>query len=216
MTDRERDALDIADLTYDERGLMPAIVQQYDSGEVLMLAWMDAEAVARTCESGTTWFWSRSRREYWNKGASSGNTQRVIEVRYDCDADALVVSVDQGAGVACHTGERSCFYRSLCGARGDEPARIGPVLDDLAAVIEERRGASPEESYTAKLLSGPPDKLLKKIGEEATEVVIAAAAHDRDQLRYEAADLVYHLLVTLAREGLGPEDIATELAKRRR
>lgn len=205
-----------ADLKFDANGLIPAIVQQYDSGEVLMLAWMDDEAVARTCETGTTWFWSRSRHEYWNKGATSGNVQRVIEVSYDCDADALLVKVDQGSGVACHTGERSCFYRRLCGGPGEEPVRIGPVLEELATVIEGRRDASPEESYTAKLLQGPADKLLKKIGEEATEVVIAAGANDRDQLRYEAADLVYHLLVVLAREGLGPDDLAAELAKRRK
>jgi phosphoribosyl-AMP cyclohydrolase len=106
--------MELPDLKFDENGLIPAIVQQHDTGEVLMLAWMDAEAVRRTCESGTTWFWSRSRQEYWNKGATSGNFQRVVEVRYDCDADALLVRADQGSGVACHTGERSCFYRTLC------------------------------------------------------------------------------------------------------
>jgi phosphoribosyl-AMP cyclohydrolase len=116
--DRERDDLKVADLAYNADGLIPAIVQQHDTGEVLMLAWMDDEAVARTCETGTTWFWSRSRQEYWNKGATSGNTQRVVEVRYDCDADALLVRVDQGAGVACHTGERSCFYRRICVGEG--------------------------------------------------------------------------------------------------
>jgi phosphoribosyl-AMP cyclohydrolase len=115
MADREHDALDAGSLTYDANGLIPAIVQQYDTGEVLMLAWMNAESVRRTCETGTTWFWSRSRQEYWNKGATSGNMQHVVAVRYDCDADALLVRVDQGSGVACHTGERSCFYRSLCG-----------------------------------------------------------------------------------------------------
>jgi phosphoribosyl-AMP cyclohydrolase len=105
----------IEELAFGENGLIPAIVQQHDTGEVLMLAWMDAEAVRRTCDSGTTWFWSRSRGEYWNKGATSGNTQRVVEVRFDCDADTLLVLVDQGDGVACHTGERTCFYRRICG-----------------------------------------------------------------------------------------------------
>ncbi|HEY3318377.1 MAG TPA: phosphoribosyl-AMP cyclohydrolase [Coriobacteriia bacterium] len=112
--------MELPELKFDEGGLIPAIVQQHDTGEVLMLAWMDAEAVRRTCESGTTWFWSRSRQEYWNKGATSGNTQRVIGVRFDCDADTLLVLVDQGAGVACHTGERSCFYRDLCSKEGEE------------------------------------------------------------------------------------------------
>lgn len=114
MSDRERDALGIDGLTYDGDGLIPAIVQHHVSAEVLMMAWMDAEAVKRTCETHTTWFWSRSRKEYWNKGASSGNLQHVSELRYDCDADCLLVLV-RPDGPACHTGERSCFYRTLCG-----------------------------------------------------------------------------------------------------
>jgi phosphoribosyl-ATP pyrophosphohydrolase/phosphoribosyl-AMP cyclohydrolase len=225
--DRERETLGLGDMKFDAEGLIPAVVQQHDTGEVLMVAWMNAESLARTCETRKTWFWSRSRQKYWMKGEESGNTQEVRELRYDCDADTLLVLVD-AAGPACHTGESTCFYRSLCGeggaaraavtagAGGAAAPRIGDVLDELFAVIESRRDASAEESYTAKLLQGPADKLLKKIGEEATEVVIAAGAHDRDQLRYEAADLVYHLLVTLAREGLTPADLAAELAKRRK
>lgn len=225
--DRERETLGLGDMKFDAEGLIPAVVQQHDTGEVLMVAWMNAESLARTCETRKTWFWSRSRQKYWMKGEESGNTQEVRELRYDCDADTLLVLVD-AAGPACHTGESTCFYRSLCGeggaaraavtagAGGAAAPRIGDVLDELFAVIESRRDASAEESYTAKLLQGPADKLLKKIGEEATEVVIAAGVHDRDQLRYEAADLVYHLLVTLAREGLTPADLAAELAKRRK
>lgn len=225
--DRERETLGLGDMKFDAEGLIPAVVQQHDTGEVLMVAWMNAESLARTCETRKTWFWSRSRQKYWMKGEESGNTQEVCELRYDCDADTLLVLVD-AAGPACHTGESTCFYRSLCGeggaaraavtagAGGAAAPRIGDVLDELFAVIESRRDASAEESYTAKLLQGPADKLLKKIGEEATEVVIAAGVHDRDQLRYEAADLVYHLLVTLAREGLTPADLAAELAKRRK
>lgn len=225
--DRERERLGLGDMKFDAEGLIPAVVQQHDTGEVLMVAWMNAESLARTCETRKTWFWSRSRQKYWMKGEESGNTQEVRELRYDCDADTLLVLVD-AAGPACHTGESTCFYRSLCGeggaaraavtagAGGAAAPRIGDVLDELFAVIESRRDASAEESYTAKLLQGPADKLLKKIGEEATEVVIAAGVHDRDQLRYEAADLVYHLLVTLAREGLTPADLAAELAKRRK
>jgi len=115
MTDRERDALAIEQLTYDDNGLIPAIVQQHDTGEVLMLAWMNRESLAKTCETRRTWFWSRSRSTYWMKGEESGNVQVVREVRFDCDADCLLVLVDQtGDGVACHTGERSCFYRTLC------------------------------------------------------------------------------------------------------
>ncbi len=218
--DREHDALGMGDMKFDAEGLIPVVVQQYDTGEVLMVAWMNAESLARTCETKKTWFWSRSRQKFWMKGEESGNTQEVRELRYDCDADTLLVLVD-AAGPACHTGERSCFYRALCGGGAEAAAvgatpPLGDVLDELFAVIESRRDASPDDSYTAKLLQGPADKLLKKIGEEATEVVIAAGAHDAAQVRYEAADLVYHLLVTLVREGLTPADLAAELAKRRR
>jgi phosphoribosyl-AMP cyclohydrolase len=113
MTDRERDALKIGDLKFDSSGLIPAVVQQHDTGEVLMVAWMNAASLERTCETRKTWFWSRSRQKYWMKGEESGNTQDVLEVRYDCDADCLLVLVD-AAGPACHTGERTCFYRTLC------------------------------------------------------------------------------------------------------
>ena len=122
----------IPDLTFDASGLIPAVVQQHDSREVLMVAWMDAEAVRRTCSTGTTWFWSRSRSEYWNKGATSGNTQAVVEIHYDCDADCLLVLVD-AAGPACHTGERTCFYRTLCGPfplDEDTHVSFGPVDDE--------------------------------------------------------------------------------------
>jgi phosphoribosyl-AMP cyclohydrolase len=123
---------EMPELKFDDAGLIPAVVQQHDTREVLMVAWMDAEAVRRTCESGSTWFWSRSRQEYWNKGATSGNTQKVVEVRYDCDSDCLLVLVD-AAGPACHTGERTCFYRTLCGGFGgvtDTHVRFDPRADD--------------------------------------------------------------------------------------
>jgi phosphoribosyl-AMP cyclohydrolase len=124
--------IDLPDLTFDAAGLIPAVIQQHDTREVLMVAWMDAEAVRRTCTTGSTWFWSRSRQEYWNKGATSGNTQRVVEIRYDCDADCLLVLVD-AAGPACHTGERTCFYRSLCGTfplDDDVHVAFAPVDDE--------------------------------------------------------------------------------------
>jgi phosphoribosyl-AMP cyclohydrolase len=124
--------IDIPDLTFDASGLIPAVVQQYDSREVLMVAWMDAEALRRTCSSGSTWFWSRSREEYWNKGATSGNVQRVVEILFDCDADCLLVFVD-AAGPACHTGERTCFYRTLCGPfpiDDDVHVTFAPVDDE--------------------------------------------------------------------------------------
>jgi phosphoribosyl-AMP cyclohydrolase / phosphoribosyl-ATP pyrophosphohydrolase len=227
--DRERDALGPDDLSWPETGLLPAIVQEAGTGEVLMLAWMDCEALRRTLESGHTTLWSRSRQEYWMKGETSGNVQDVHEVRYDCDADALLVRVTQRGSGACHTGERSCFYRSLAvegtaavtatpDSRRESfgATRLGDVLDELAGVIEKRRSEEPEGSYTVKLLTGPQDKLLKKIAEEAGEVIIAARDHDTEQTRYEVADLMYHLLVVMAREGVTPADLASELASRRR
>jgi phosphoribosyl-ATP pyrophosphohydrolase/phosphoribosyl-AMP cyclohydrolase len=233
--DRERDELRLEDLTWGESGLLPAIVQEAHSGEVLMLAWMDREALARTLGSGRTWLWSRSRQAYWMKGETSGNVQDVIEVRYDCDADALLVRVVQHGDGACHTGARTCFYRTLNAEDGRDVSEtpsadehttattaapstrsLGEVLEELAAVLAQRHREQPEGSYTVKLLTGPQDKLLKKIAEEAGEVIIAARDHDVAQTRYEIADLFYHLLVVMEREGVSPSDLAAELASRRR
>jgi phosphoribosyl-ATP pyrophosphohydrolase/phosphoribosyl-AMP cyclohydrolase len=223
--DRERDALGIEDLTYDARGLIPAVVQQAGTGEVLMMAYMNAESLAKTLQTGYTWFWSRSRQAYWQKGESSGNTQSVREIRYDCDADTLLVTVDQAGDGACHTGERSCFYRRLY----PEPATsvavtpapaaqpdLGAVLEELFGVLEQRRRDLPDGSYTAKLLSGPVDSLLKKIAEESGEVIMAAKDGGREHLRYEIGDLVYHLLVVMTREGITLDDLAAELDSRRK
>lgn len=226
--DRERDDLVIDDLAWNG-GLLPAIVQQYDSGAVLMLAWMDAEALRRTLADGRAWFWSRSRSAYWMKGETSGAVQDVVEVRYDCDADSLLVLVDQQGEGACHTGEPTCFYRRLTAVPEDAAVTtatpqdapvastsLGAVIEDLYALLEQRKRDLPEGSYTAKLLSGPQDKLLKKIAEEAGEVIIAARDGDLDQTRYEIADLLYHLLVVMVREGVEPEALAAELAGRRK
>jgi len=229
--DRETDDLRVEDLTWPEGGLLPAIVQEAASGEVLMLAWMDREALRRTLTSGHTTFWSRSRKAYWTKGETSGNTQDVMEVRYDCDADALLVLVAQRGDGACHTGARTCFYRTLTATESEPtvtdettpaptapaaPApRLGDVLEELTAVLEQRKRDLPEGSYTVKLLTGPQDKLLKKIAEESGEVIIAARDHDVAQTRYEIADLIYHLLVVMVREGVTPDDLAAELAGRR-
>jgi phosphoribosyl-ATP pyrophosphohydrolase/phosphoribosyl-AMP cyclohydrolase len=225
--DRERDALRPDDLAWPENGLLPAIVQQADTGEVLMLAWMDRAALARTIGTGRTWFWSRSRGAYWMKGETSGNVQDVVDVRYDCDADALLVIVHQRGDGACHTGARSCFYRTLKNDESEptvtgpetpaarpEPSSLGDALTGLANILEQRKRDLPEGSYTVKLLTGPQDKLLKKIAEEAGEVIIAARDHDIPQTRYEIADLMYHLLVVMLREGIAPEDLAGELASR--
>ena len=215
--DKERDALGIGDLKYGEHGLIPAVVQQAGTGEVLMVAYMNAESLAKTVETGYTWFWSRSRRKYWQKGESSGHVQKVREIRYDCDADTLLITVDQEGPGACHTGERSCFYRVLEGsARDGESAvpELGAVLVGLFGVLQRRKHELPEGSYTTKLLTGPLDSLLKKIAEESGEVIMAAKDGDAGHLRYEIADLVYHLLVVMTREGLTLEDLAAELEGR--
>jgi phosphoribosyl-ATP pyrophosphohydrolase/phosphoribosyl-AMP cyclohydrolase len=200
------------DVRFDERGLVPAIVQDARTREVLTLAYMNEESLRRTLAEDETWFWSRSRSELWHKGATSGNTQRVVEVRLDCDSDALVVLVEP-RGPACHTGAVSCF----ASAAKDESAApgIGDVLEGLYAVVEARRREMPEGSYTTYLFEKGLNKILKKVGEEAAETIIAAKDEDRDALVAETADLVYHLLVLLVERGLTLEALAAELARRR-
>ncbi|HEY0736703.1 MAG TPA: bifunctional phosphoribosyl-AMP cyclohydrolase/phosphoribosyl-ATP diphosphatase HisIE [Herpetosiphonaceae bacterium] len=200
-------------LKFDDKGLIPAIVQHARSGEVLMLGYMNEEALAQTQESGLVTFWSRSRSELWQKGATSGNVLRLIELRQDCDGDALLVLAEP-AGPTCHTGSRSCFFRTL----SDEPATTtqpaSAVLSQLAELIERRKQEQPEGSYTVKLLKGGPERIGKKVGEEATEVVIGAMKGDPDELAYETADLLYHTFVLLAHQGVKPEQIWAELERR--
>jgi len=201
----------VESVVFDDTGLIPAIVQDAGSGRVLTLAYMNHESLRRTLDTGETWFWSRSRAELWRKGATSGNTQAVREVLLDCDADALVVRVDQ-TGVACHTGEPTCFFRSLSG----EPAEAFAALSDLETIIAERADAGEQgSSYTARLMAKGIDTVCKKVGEEATEVVIAAKGQERDQVVYEAADLLYHLAVLLRVADVRVEEVAAELASRR-
>ena len=173
---------------FDEQGLIPAIVQHARSGEVLMLGYMNQTALELTQSSGLVTFWSRSRQELWQKGATSGNTLRLVEIRLDCDADTLLVLAEP-AGPTCHTGERSCFHRTLA----DEPAAgtlpASAILAQLADVIQRRKQEQTPGSYTVKLLNGGPERIGKKVGEEATEVVIGAMKGDADELAYEAADL---------------------------
>jgi phosphoribosyl-AMP cyclohydrolase / phosphoribosyl-ATP pyrophosphohydrolase len=198
------------DVTWDAQGLAPAIVQDAASGEVLMLAWMNRESLRRTLETGMATFWSRSRGELWVKGATSGNTQAVRAVRLDCDRDAILVRVDP-AGPACHTGARSCF------ASGepllDAPPAPGETLGALERVLRSRQDDPPPGSYTAKLLA---DETLrhKKVGEEASELVIASLRGDRREIAAEAADVLYHLLVLLRAHGLGLADVTEVLRNR--
>ena len=204
-------SLKLSDVRFDERGLVPAVVQDARTREVLTLAYMNEESLRRTLAEGETWFWSRSRSELWHKGATSGNTQRVVEVRADCDSDALVVLVEP-RGPACHTGARSCF-----GSEGDEvEAGIGGALEEVYRVVGERRREMPEGSYTTYLFEKGLNKILKKVGEESAETIIAAKDGDNEALRAETADLLYHLVVMLVERGVTLEEIARELARRRR
>jgi phosphoribosyl-ATP pyrophosphohydrolase/phosphoribosyl-AMP cyclohydrolase len=194
----------MTDLKFDASGLIPAVIQDARTGEVLTLAYMNQESLDRTRESGETWLWSRSRSELWHKGATSGNTQRVVAISEDCDGDALVVSVIPN-GPACHTGARSCFAGT--------PPR---TLDRLMSVLRDRREKRPEGSYSAKLFSGGRGRIAKKIGEEATEVVIAALSETRERMISEIADLVFHVTVLMANEGIEWMEIEGELEKRER
>ena len=200
---------------FGEDGLVPAIVQDAGTGRVLTLAWMNAESLAKTLETGETWFWSRSRDELWHKGATSGNTQEVAGIATDCDRDAIVVSVVP-AGPACHTGETSCFHDPLQGDVGADNAPFA-MLPDLAAIVTARAAdADPASSYTASLLAKGIDTVCKKVGEEATEVAIAAKGGEHDELVYESADLLYHLVVLWESQGVSVAEVAEELASRRR
>jgi phosphoribosyl-ATP pyrophosphohydrolase/phosphoribosyl-AMP cyclohydrolase len=187
-------------------GLLPAIVRDATSGAILTLAYMSHASYLKTVETGETWFWSRSRGELWHKGGTSGNTQRVVSIAADCDGDAIVVSVEP-AGPACHTGDVSCFRHV--------PA---PALDlaGLTTVLRERFASRAEESYSAYLFNQGVDKILKKIGEEATEVVIATKGESKERLVSEVSDLVFHLTALLVNEGLSWSDVGAELEKRKR
>lgn len=199
----------MTELKFDQAGLIPAVVQDVNTGNVLMLAYMNAESLKKTLETGETWFYSRSRSELWHKGATSGHIQTVKRIDYDCDGDALLVQVEQSGG-ACHTGATSCFYRTLSG----EAAVSGNFLAELEKIITERKLTKPAGSYTAKLFDGGLDRILKKVGEEAGEVIIAAKNQDRNEIIYETGDLLFHLLVLLAQKDVALSEVLTELASR--
>jgi phosphoribosyl-ATP pyrophosphohydrolase/phosphoribosyl-AMP cyclohydrolase len=193
-------------LAFDAAGLIPVVAQDRASGDVLMVAWANAEALAKTAQTGLAHFWSRSRQALWQKGETSGNALRVVEARADCDGDTLLLVVEP-AGPACHTGARTCF--------GEESPTAAGILEELARVVAARAKAAPEESYTARLLAKGPDQVLKKIGEEATEVVLAARVQSDERLTEETADLLYHLLVALYQRGLPLSRVMDELRRRR-
>lgn len=201
--------MELKELKFDENGLIPAIVQDHYTKEVLTLAYMNAESLAITIDERRTCFWSRSRRELWRKGDTSGNTQRVVSVTADCDCDALVVEVVK-AGPACHTGAESCFFREIY--LSDELKQFS--YEGLYRLIAGRKTSPKEGSYTSYLFEKGLDKILKKVGEECTEVIIAGRKEDREETVYEIADLCYHVMVLMVQMGLTVEDVTRELERR--
>ncbi|HEY9888750.1 MAG TPA: bifunctional phosphoribosyl-AMP cyclohydrolase/phosphoribosyl-ATP diphosphatase HisIE [Candidatus Obscuribacterales bacterium] len=205
-------AVPLEAIRYNDQGLVPAIVQDYLDGTVLMLAWMNATSLQKTLETGETWFWSRSRQELWHKGASSGHRQKVQTLRYDCDSDALLVTVEQVGDVACHTGERSCFHQ----LEGQVAAPLADTLSQVYAVIRDRQQHPQAGSYTSSLFAGGDNKILKKIGEEGAEVVMACKDDDPAAIAGEVADLFYHTLVALAHHDVDIKAVYQKLQERRR
>ena len=207
----------VENVRFDEGGLVPVVAQDASTGDVLTLAYANREALEKTLATGEAHFYSRSRGELWRKGATSGNTQSVVEVRLDCDGDALLYRVEP-SGPACHTGETTCFFTTLAGegvgvaTEGPDRVALGTMVERLAGTIAQRHREMPQESYTAGLIRRGPERLAQKVGEEAVEVVIAALREDR--LAEETADLVYHLLVLLEERGVGTEKVAGVLRDR--
>jgi phosphoribosyl-AMP cyclohydrolase / phosphoribosyl-ATP pyrophosphohydrolase len=202
----------IENIKFDEKGLVPVIVQDASTKKVLTLAYMNEESLKLSIEKGETWFYSRSRQELWHKGGTSGNTQRIVEMKYDCDQDAVLVEVEP-KGPACHTGAESCFEESFY--RAEEGAATGSsILTQLEKVISDRFDQRPEGAYTTYLFEEGVDKILKKVGEEAAEVIIAAKNRDKEELKWESADLLYHLLVLLKEQDLPLNEVFQTLEER--
>ncbi len=216
-------------ILFNEQGLVPAIIQDVNTKKVLMLAYMNKESLQKTIEMNETWFWSRSRQQYWNKGESSGHRQYVKSIAYDCDGDTLLIGVEQ-IGSACHTGATSCFYRSIKTTNIEQTTfnekiidlsngEVSPtlaVIKELETLIAKRDANRPEGAYTTYLFQQGLDKILKKIGEEASEVIIAAKNGNNKELSSEAADLIYHLLVLLQQNKLPLDQVLVELQKRKK
>ena len=200
--------MNLDELKFDEKGLIPAIVVDDETGKVLTLAYMTRESLAVSMEKGLTCFWSRSRKELWLKGETSGNYQHIVSITADCDMDALEVRVRKD-GPACHTGEDSCFHNPILGEKTDKFQ-----MEGLYQLLESRKRELPEGSYTTYLFQKGLDKILKKVGEESTEVIIAGKAEDKAETIYEIADLAYHVLVLMVQMGISVEDIRAELASR--
>lgn len=200
--------MNVEELKFDEKGLIPAVVIDDETGKLLTLAYMNRESLNISLEKGLTCFWSRSRQELWLKGETSGNYQHIASITADCDGDALEVRVRKD-GPACHTGVESCFHNPIFGEKGEKFQ-----LEGLYQLLQSRKKELPEGSYTTYLFQKGLDKILKKVGEESTEVIIAGKAQDKAETVYEIADLAYHVLVLMVELGISVEDIRTELASR--
>jgi phosphoribosyl-AMP cyclohydrolase / phosphoribosyl-ATP pyrophosphohydrolase len=203
----------IESIKFDQNGLVPAIVQDAASKEVLTLAYMNEESLKKTLETKETWFYSRSRQELWHKGGTSGNIQKVVEMRYDCDQDAILVLV-QPAGPACHTGAYTCFSETIDKQEVQVSQDRFQILNTLEKLIAERENELPEGSYTTYLFNEGVDKILKKVGEEASEVIIASKNRDHEELKWEVADLLFHLMVLLREQKLPLDEVLNVLEKR--
>ncbi|GEC91828.1 MULTISPECIES: bifunctional phosphoribosyl-AMP cyclohydrolase/phosphoribosyl-ATP diphosphatase HisIE [Brevibacillus] len=210
------EAFAVEKLRFDEKGLIPVIVQDAGSKTVLTLAYMNEESLQKSLATKETWFWSRSRQQLWHKGETSGHIQRIVSMRYDCDGDALVVMVEPN-GPACHTGAYSCFSQEVLSHTDGEPVQADrfAILGELEELIAAREAERPEGSYTTYLFEKGVDKILKKVGEETAEVIIAAKNRSREELRYEASDLIFHLMVLLREQKLPLDEVLTELQRRR-
>ncbi|WP_243388229.1 bifunctional phosphoribosyl-AMP cyclohydrolase/phosphoribosyl-ATP diphosphatase HisIE [Bacillus kexueae] len=207
--------MNIEQLKFDQNGFIVSVVQDVQSKEVLTVAYMNKESLQKTIETKETWFFSRSRQRLWHKGETSGNIQKVVEIRYDCDQDALIVLVEPN-GPACHTGEYSCFHRTLEDSFTTPSPNRYEILNELEKIIADREAQRPKESYATYLFEHGIDKILKKVGEEASEVIIAAKNRDKEELKWEAADLIFHLMVLLREQKLPLDEVFKVLEERHR
>ena len=204
--------IDFSKIKFDNRGLIPVITQSYYTGKVLMQAYANKEAIEETLRSGYAVYYSRSRKKLWKKGETSGNLQKVVKVKIDCDGDSVLYLV-KDYNVACHTGEESCFYRNIEFNKENKPDPY-EIFHKLYKLIEDRKKNLPENSYVSKLFKKGSDKIIQKVGEEAIETVIALKNKNKDEIIYETADLIFHLLVALVDSGVRVEDIQDELLRR--
>ncbi len=200
-------------LKFNEKGLIPVIAQDYRTGEVRMLAWANEEAIKRTLETGYAHYFSRSRNRIWKKGETSGELQRVIEIRVDCDEDALIYVIEQEKNRSCHTGERNCFFRDIDGKKIEKPLPF-ETLQRLQEIIQQRLEEKPEQSYTVKLAQKGLDKVIQKFGEEAVETLIALKNQSKEEILYETADMLYMLTLALTLNNIDVKEVMEELIKR--